>query len=643
MFAKKTAEAHRHDIDLLRCVAIIGVVGYHYSLFGLSGGFVGVDVFFVVSGYLITEIVTTSIDRQRFTFSDFYERRARRLLPALFTTVLGVMIAAVVLSSPGPFVDIAKSSSAAMAGVSNILFYSQSGYFDTDAFTKPLLHTWSLAVEFQFYAIWPPLLWLMRDRSRGTRLVSVFAVVALSCAWSIFHVRVDRDAVFYLSPFRLWEFGAGAVVALLPLGNLTASLRLRALLSAAGFVTIVACCFAYTHNRLFPGASAIPPVLGAALVLAAGSTGGRALAFRSPMLLVAADLSYAIYLVHWPLLVLATGKGPSPLAAAGLIVATTLLALALNRLIEHPFRFRRILPARRAYLTFGGGAAAALIIVCGALSRGDGLWLFWVRGSGMAMQAINAFPASVGKDYVWSRYPEFEAKATFETNKPHVLLLGDSQSADLLNLFIAGGLDKNIEIATQKVFYECGSPYVPVQDRGQYWEQVNPITKANPAFVHACNGFMEQLEHSNTLQTADHVVIAYLWPTFIGGMMQKAVAEIRQRTHARVWLLGLKMLSGSSAELANRNGSPEAGALAAPKSIPPEVLDLNARLKQLASGSYFDMLSVVCPNGQRCQIYTASYAPTYWDNTHLTPDGAHYLWQNGAEKLFEPLLNRPER
>ena len=205
---------YRPDIDGLRAVAIVPVVLFHAGLGAFSGGFVGVDVFFVISGFLITGLIRHEIDGGRFTLANFYERRIRRLFPALFAMLFAASAVAAWLLLPADLVDFAKSVLATSVFGSNFLFWGEAGYFGRAAEEIPLLHTWSLAVEEQYYILFPLFLLWVAARGRKRYVTATALVTAATFALSVVYLPIDPDATFYLAPFRAWELGLGALLAL---------------------------------------------------------------------------------------------------------------------------------------------------------------------------------------------------------------------------------------------------------------------------------------------------------------------------------------------------------------------------------------------------------------------------------------------
>lgn len=354
---------YRADIDGLRAVAVLPVVAFHFGQPWASGGFVGVDVFFVISGFLITSIIQRELASGSFSLLSFYERRIRRILPALFVVVAGSLAAAVVVFLPHHLRDAGQSAVAAAVFASNILFWLEAGYFDAAAYTKPLLHTWSLAIEEQFY-LFVPLVLMALAAAKRRPLRWIGALTLLSFALSAATTAIVPTAAYYLLPWRAWELGVGALLALgiLPLDRLA---PWRGPLAAAGVAMILLAVAVLDKGTAFPGVAALLPVLGSAMVIAAGAAGPSRVAgaLGSRPLVWIGKRSYSLYLWHWPAVVFFLYvflEMPAPLEAAGLFALSLLLADLSYRFVERPFR-RPGFGRRRTIFAVGGAATAAVI------------------------------------------------------------------------------------------------------------------------------------------------------------------------------------------------------------------------------------------------------------------------------------------
>ncbi|MEM8850545.1 MAG: acyltransferase family protein [Pseudomonadota bacterium] len=356
---------YRPDIDGLRAVAVLPVLAFHFDQPWAPGGFVGVDVFFVISGFLITSIIRRELAEGTFSLARFYERRIRRILPALFAMMAVTMVAATLLFLPTHLRDAAQSAVAAAFFASNILFWIEAGYFDAAAYTKPLLHTWSLAIEEQFY-IFVPLILMALARFRRSAVLWIGLLTLASFALSALTTERAPTSAYYLLPWRAWELGLGALLALVTLPPLRAPL-LRDAAALSGLGLIVLAIGTLDKTTAFPGIAALLPVLGAGLVIYAGASGpgriGGLLGSALPVWI--GKRSYSLYLWHWPLVVgfaYMTMDLPGPLAAAGLFVASVILADLSYRFVETPFRQSPGTRAglRRAFV--GAGTVTAMLV-----------------------------------------------------------------------------------------------------------------------------------------------------------------------------------------------------------------------------------------------------------------------------------------
>jgi peptidoglycan/LPS O-acetylase OafA/YrhL len=356
---------YRADIDGLRAVAILPVVIFH-SGFGFAGGFVGVDVFFVISGFLITTIIAGDIAQGRFSILTFYERRARRILPAFLAMVALTSAVAVLIMLPKDLESFGNSLWSAALFASNIFFWVESSdYFGVQSELKPLLHSWSLAVEEQFYIVFPIAL-LALHKVRLWRFAFVVCALGfiLSFLLSMYGVRYASMATYYLLPTRAWELLAGSLLALgvIPPPR---SKRQAEAEAAAGLALILAAVFTYNSYTPFPGLMALPPVLGAALVIHSGMGGWSpktAAPLRSLPMRSIGLISYSLYLWHWPIIVLGNYYAieRSPALSAALIGLSFAAAILCWHFVERPFRGKGAVFARPRLF----GAAAASLAAC---------------------------------------------------------------------------------------------------------------------------------------------------------------------------------------------------------------------------------------------------------------------------------------
>jgi peptidoglycan/LPS O-acetylase OafA/YrhL len=367
---------YRQDIDGLRAIAVLSVIFNHAGIGLFSGGFIGVDVFFVISGYLITTIIARELHTNEFSLTRFYERRIRRIFPALFTVIAFTTLVCAVIYDPAKFTTFGKSVIATTFFLSNINFWQESGYFDTSSQLKPLLHTWSLAVEEQFYIFFPLLMMLLIRYSRKAvpLIVSVLAIISLAA--SIYLVSNDPAAAFYLPHVRAWELLAGAIVAL-NISSVSIKKSLRSILEFSGILMILIPVFAYSKSTEFPGLAAVLPVLGTALIILCGnqekSLVGKILSL--PALVFIGKISYSLYLWHWPLLIFGKYYAIRPLTGFEIALEIALIFILSTlswRCVETPFRSKDFLKTRQIF-TFAAGVMVFAIFIGTAIYIKDGL------------------------------------------------------------------------------------------------------------------------------------------------------------------------------------------------------------------------------------------------------------------------------
>jgi peptidoglycan/LPS O-acetylase OafA/YrhL len=344
---------YRPDIDGLRAVAVVLVVAFHAFPNLVSGGFIGVDVFFVISGYLITGIILSGVRSFDFSLAGFYARRARRILPALAVVLAGVLAIGWWQLLPTTYRSLGLHTLAGALFFPNLLSWGEVGYFDAAAEAKPLLHLWSLGVEEQFYLVWPLLLVVLNKRPKWL-IASLSLIAVVSFLYSCYATAHQPAAGFYSPLSRLWELGLGGILA-------AASLRVRnrSFVSLFGLALIVGSAIFLKKTSPFPGALALIPVAGTALVIVFGS---KLLSHKSAVSI--GLISYPLYLWHWPLLSFASIAGVTSVPAKVAIVAVSFVLAGLTTaLIERPVRFGRIRKSGVAVST----AAMIVVVACSAL------------------------------------------------------------------------------------------------------------------------------------------------------------------------------------------------------------------------------------------------------------------------------------
>lgn len=447
---------YRDDIDGLRALAVLAVVFHHLGI-GLHGGYIGVDVFFVISGFLISKIILREVAEGRFTYARFYERRFVRIAPALLAVLTVTSAVAYVCLLPAEFISYAKSLFAAIFSFSNFFFFWESGYFSAAAQTKPLLHTWSLSVEEQFYVLFPILVMVVSKRAPQHLQRAVLGFGLLSFVLSVGLVLTNQQAAFYLPFGRAWELLLGTMVAMGYFPKL-ANPVLRNGATLLGLAILVGCARYYNAGTPFPGHMALLPCLGAVLIIGAGGCGptlvSRLLSWK-PVVFVGL-ISYSLYLWHWPVIVF--GKMVSPWSANTTIAVELAVSLVLGWLswkyVEQPFRHKqrsplvqgvlfRALPALAVGLCILGVGLVTLQGLPGRFPPAAVVAADYLKGDTSHFRDGSCFISSA---YNYGDYqPE---KCLHRDNKPTALLLGDSHAADLWHGLALALKDDNVLQAT---------------------------------------------------------------------------------------------------------------------------------------------------------------------------------------------------
>jgi len=621
------SDNYRPEIDGLRAVAVAPVVLYHAGFTGFGAGFLGVDVFFVISGYLITGIVYGQIERREFSILRFYERRARRILPALYLVVAVCLAFGTLWLLPNEFRELGRSAVAVALFGSNVYFNGAINYFTQDIGLWPLIHTWSLAVEEQFYAVFPLALLLIRPLGRKGALAVVAALSGASLAWAQWAAHADPQADFYLAQSRAWELGAGALIALAATERLPLAYRWRWSLAGIG-AALLALSFVFAPSNLTPSLVSLAPVGGAALLVAFArpeNIWGRALAVRP---LVGIGLvSYSAYLWHQPIFALlrfrfavASGGGKMLLAA----IASFALAYLSWRFVEQPFRDRTRFS--RGFV-FGAAAASgvALIVAGRIIAIQHGLpsrFPSYVAASGLVGVYRNACldleaspPAAVAAVQA--------CRLGRRDVAPDFLLIGDSHAAAL-----ADGIDLAAERAGRSGILISANACLPLLGVKSYF----PRSRA------ACRWQHDHLIAIVKALGIKLVILHARWESFDD---EVNLSEAELRAHL---MESLAALSAAGAKAVIVTGTPSSPYLVPDillrKALYGLSVDERPEFQQFlhdnrtafrlfadpelrAKATVIDLYPAFC-DAQRCQMGEGS-RPYFIDKDHLSKLGARML------------------
>ncbi len=589
----------RNDIDGLRAVAVLGVVLHHAGLAALPGGFVGVDVFFVISGFLISRIITDGVADGSFSLAHFYERRARRILPALIPVVALSLIAGYWLLLPDDYENLGQSAVATLLFANNVLLTLTSGYWDLAATFKPLLHTWSLGVEEQFYIAYPLLALLVLRRRPRLFAPMLAGGIAISLLLSVALSARQPDASFYLIHTRAWELLLGALTAW-HRPRTPQSERIARALALTGLAMIVGAMLIIDETAPYPGWRALLPCIGTALILRHGTAGGLAqrLLGWGPLVLVGLA-SYSIYLWHQPLFAFARAMSvtpPGPALMAALTLATLVIGTASWRWIEQPFRDARAWPLR-PFLTLGitvtaltGAAALAVSISSGVPQR--------VPGMGLGAGDYAAYNNAAFR---------FQKDAFTDPARPNLLVVGNSTARDMVNMLVESGRFARFEIVYRTDLHLCS--------------------------LARLNGTPKLL-----VERAD--AILFVASTSPPGRCKTTPEERDAILAGKAWLLiGPKHFGYNLNAWMHVPASQRPGVRA---ELLPETVAANADYAALVTPDhYVDLLGIVRQRHGGLPVFDAQGRILSADRIHLTQAGAQFFGQEVLdEPVWRPILAR---
>lgn len=478
---------YRPDIDGLRAIAVLSVIFFHTGVPGFSGGFVGVDIFFVISGFLITSIILKDIQEKKFSIANFYERRIRRIFPALFPVIGFSFVVGAYLFDADAFKSLGKSITATTLFSSNILFWRESGYFAAPSLEKPLLHTWSLAVEEQFYIIFPLVLVFIHRYLKSRYFTWILIAMTLSFGASVYGIYHYAGATFYLVPTRAWELLIGSILAFGVLPE-PSSAWLRNVLSILGLGFIIYSVGFYTEATLFPGPNAITPVLGAWLIIYSNKADEKVIVNKllsvRPLVFIGL-ISYSLYLWHWPFVAFAKYLMFRPFngyETAGIILTSLAVSTLSWKYIEQPFRGKQmLLQNRKRLFAFSGALMIVASCIGGVIYIHDGcvfrprIERKWYSPD----QWNGALPPKIG----------------CMTVKPSFVIWGDSHAEALAPAlidqanknsksgFIITGGGTTPLLGVEKTYVTASSPLANINLR-QFSERTLDFIKVHPEITH---------------------------------------------------------------------------------------------------------------------------------------------------------------
>ncbi|MEZ0238739.1 MAG: acyltransferase family protein [Methylophilaceae bacterium] len=617
----------RNDIDGLRAVAVLPVVLFHYNFLKLMpGGFVGVDIFFVISGFLITRIIYDGIADGSYSIADFYYRRVRRIFPALFAMFAFCLVTAFLISFPNDAHDVGHSVLASTFFVSNILFYLTSGYFDQASEINPLLHTWSLSVEEQFYVLFPLVVFAIRKFSNKTRIRILFVMALVSFIASSLMLPADRSAVFYLVQYRAWELLLGALLALGAVPQ-TRTQWVAESLGVLGITMIAASVMLYSSATPFPGYSALLPCLGAALVIYSGTAATTLVGYLlslKPVRFIGL-VSYSFYLWHWPILVFYRYyfmHEPHGLAERGALIAVTFLISVLSwHFIEKPFRVRREKTDVPRTLRVAGSAMLAFSLF--GLALGPANAQFWQYPGRVTntMAYVNYEVTDMmrtGQCFMSTSAGDFKrfdkpACLALDVSKPNYLIFGDSHAAHLWYGLKRTYPDVNFMQATS-------SGCKPLIGR-------NTDPTCNKMVNYIAEGFVPKSH-------PDAIILSANWLGSDAADLQKTIDALRPHTKRIIVFGPIVAYDQPLPRILARSLYAQDPAVVASHRIPgrDEIDRALADRLRTQDVEYISLFRTLCPSD--CVTWINRNTPLQYDYGHLTREGSVFVASLIDKRLF---------
>jgi peptidoglycan/LPS O-acetylase OafA/YrhL len=611
------ALGYRADINGLRGLAVMLVVLYHLGIRTVRGGYVGVDVFFVISGYLISAIIISEVQSAQFSIAKFYERRIRRIGPAFFVVLCATSVAAYVYLLPSELKAFSKSLLSATFSGSNFYFWGKSGYFDTSSDTAPLLHTWSLAVEEQFYLVFPLLiLAIQKWAPKKLKLVVVLLAITSLVLGSI-QAFLNPSSAFFLPFGRAWELMLGTLLFLKVFPQFEKKWS-RELAGWSGLALILAAGLLYSSKTAFPGLSALLPCMGTALIIAAGthapSMVGRLLSTR-PMVGLGL-ISYSLYLWHWPVLVfqrLGTMliRGASAHVAQAAIFGVALAASYLSwRFVEEPFRRNHPPIPRRILFGFAGSGMLVMSVAAIVTVQLGGFPNRYSKEAARVAQYLDFRAASefrTGKCFITSGNTvlDFDPSVCMaeRSDEPNVLLIGDSHAAQLW-----WGLSNTYR----------GINFMQATASGCL-PTVEQAIRSNPN----CTTLMKNI-YSDFLAThrVDQVLIAGRWESGDLDRLRATLTWFKNRSINVVLFGPMLQYDTSFPRLLAKSIQLNEPSFADQHRVREfELLDADmSKMSESLNVSYVSFFDVLC--GDRHCVEYAQSAPLLSDSSHFTPEGS---------------------
>ncbi|WP_408900685.1 acyltransferase family protein [Photobacterium piscicola] len=621
----------REDINGLRAIAVIAVVLFHFNSSLIPGGFAGVDVFFVISGFLMTSIIFRGLENNNFSVLSFYKARAVRIIPALLAVCITVLIFCWFFLMPLKLEALGRHVIGSISFLSNIFYWKESGYFDTSSQTKWLLHTWSLSVEWQFYILYPIALIILKkifSLNSIKKILILTTVIGLSI--SIYASYYWPSPAYFLLPTRAWEMLAGGLVFLYPI---ELSQPRKKHLEWIGLLLVLLSYVFISKSDMWPGYLALIPVVGAALVILANNSNSP---ITSNKIMKNIGLwSYSIYLWHWPVVVIGHYFNIKYWAVIGIPLSVLLGFISYTVIEKNKVSLKAII------LPF-------ILILGLAYTVSSNIGLFY----NIPTINLKAITTNTKTDhnsaYTWAHIRTLDKKDFVEQNKEKVLVIGDSQAGDFTNSLYDADLNKNIEIVSRIVEADCGFFYLPPAEQNIAFSQ-SPTIKGNQMWQNKCRTFIKNVDKGDVVEQANVIILAMYWRDVNMNWIFKSIQNIRAKNqHAKIYVIGGKSFNAQISTLAYEAYNKKldlsryakaniASNVRENRAVQNEQFEAKAKLPEY-NYNFINMTTIMC-HSDRCDVVDKEGNSFYFDSRHTTRAGTKYIAEQlHKQQLFNEIL-----
>lgn len=606
----------RSDINGLRAIALIAVVLFHFNPSIAPGGFAGVDIFFVISGFLMTGIIFKGLNTDTLNLAEFYLCRANRIIPPLAALCFILLFFTWFMLPPLDYLNLGKHAASSITFLSNLIYFNESGYFDASAREKWLLHTWSLSVEWQFYIIYPIIL-LFLKRFLSLENLKRVIILATVLGFIFCTVATDKWPVFaYFSlPTRAWEMLLGGVAYFYPMKLHKNQKRLLEIIG----ITLLLLSFTLTTKMTpWPGYVACVPVFGTYLILL--SNRETSIFTNNRLFQILGKWSYSIYLWHWPIVVYGEYYNLDNWIPIGILLSVVFGAASFYVIESNQFK-------KQKHTVIFTLASALMVVV---LYKSTPFLLYQVSGIPKHIIAANLEQIDKSEAYTWQMMNTLQINKT-NAKKLNVMFIGDSQSADFVNVINEKTKVINndkINFMAQKISAKCGVFYNLGPSLTTLYDTVNIDKKVNNKKVRKCMLSAEKITKDKRLLSADLIFIAMNWRSWSLDYNLTAIKQIKQHNpQAKVYIIGNKAIAKPlPVIMVNAFKADQQVSEVVFKSLPAVNIDNNNffRKNQGTLYQFINMTHAFCPT-KKCNVVTKNGLPYYYDEVHTTKQGSMYL------------------